>query len=225
MQAMANVKGGSRKERAQATRRRMMEAAYRVFSERGYAKTTMEAIAAEAGVAVQTLYFTFHTKAELLQAAFEHAVLGADDPTPPHLTEWYRKAVEEPRLDKAVALVVDGAVRIFERAAPLVLVAQADEDGRAAYEFNERLRADGYRDMLGFLADKQPLRKGLTLDRATDVMLGILGPQLFSLLTTDRGWTTAEYGAWAKGALVRELFSEAREPAPAKPTAPRRAGR
>ena len=59
----------TRRERAKATRRRIAEAALARFSGQGYAATTMDAIAHDAGVAVQTVYFTFHTKAELLIAA------------------------------------------------------------------------------------------------------------------------------------------------------------
>jgi AcrR family transcriptional regulator len=90
-----------------------------VFSARGYAKATMEAVAAEAGVAVQTVYFTFHTKAALLQAAYEFAVLGAER-TPPHLTAWWRAAEAAPDVVRAVAHIVDGSVALLERAAPLV---------------------------------------------------------------------------------------------------------
>jgi AcrR family transcriptional regulator len=45
----------------------MLDAAIACFTTSGYAGTTMAQIAEQAGVAVQTLYFTFHTKAELLQ--------------------------------------------------------------------------------------------------------------------------------------------------------------
>jgi len=54
----------------------MVEAAYRLTSTRGYMETTMAAIAAEVGVAVQTVYFTFHNKPALLRAAFEFAIKG-----------------------------------------------------------------------------------------------------------------------------------------------------
>src|SRR5215472_3214140 len=78
----------SRKERAAATRHRILDSALAAFSKQGYSATTMDAIAAGAGVAVQTVYFTFRTKAELLQAVFEHTVLGPDQ-TPPHLMPWW----------------------------------------------------------------------------------------------------------------------------------------
>lgn len=73
----------TRSERAQATRRRILDAAHRLFAERGYAGTRMADIATEAGVAVQTVYFTFHTKAELLDACVARGVMGGDEPRIP----------------------------------------------------------------------------------------------------------------------------------------------
>ena len=70
----------TRRDRARATRRRIAGAALAAFSANGYAATTMDAVARDAGVAVQTVYFTFHTKAELLVAAIELAGGAADDP-------------------------------------------------------------------------------------------------------------------------------------------------
>src|ERR1051325_4765243 len=92
---MALVKGQSRREKAAATRRRMLDAAYELFCRDGYRATTMEAIADRAGVAVQTLYFTFHTKDELFQAVHERTVLG-DENLPPRMQPWYLAAVAAP---------------------------------------------------------------------------------------------------------------------------------
>src|SRR5687767_15454664 len=72
-------RGSGHKQRALVTRRRMLRAAYELFCERGYAATTMNLIAERASVAVQTLYFTFHTKAAILEEAVGAAVLGFDD--------------------------------------------------------------------------------------------------------------------------------------------------
>ena len=70
--------GGTRREKAAATRERMLRAAIEVFAEEGYVGARMADIAARAGVAVQTVYFVFHTKPELLQACFDYAVLGPE---------------------------------------------------------------------------------------------------------------------------------------------------
>lgn len=183
----------------------MMEGAYRLFSERGYAKTTMDAIADEAGVAVQTLYFTFHTKVGLLQAAYEYAVLDLEG-VPPHLADWWRAAEAEPDLEKAVGHIVEGSLAIFERAAPLVWAVHGDEDARSAYKFNEELRVQGYAAIVAFLARKHPLRSRLSKSKARDIMLTILGPHVYFLLTRELGWSQRDFGRWAKAVILRELF-------------------
>src|SRR4051794_27459504 len=85
------VAPSSRAERAQATRTRILRAAYSLFAAHGYPAVTMAAVASRAGVAVQTLYFTFGTKAELLQHAYDYAVLGDGEALPPTEQPWYRE--------------------------------------------------------------------------------------------------------------------------------------
>src|SRR3954463_6887439 len=79
----SNVKAKSgrsrRSERAEQTRRRIVEAATALFDARGYAATTMEAIAERADVAVETVYSRFRTKANLLGAILEPAIVGVTD--------------------------------------------------------------------------------------------------------------------------------------------------
>src|SRR5580765_8218246 len=69
-----------RSERAEATRRRVVEAAGRLFVERGYRTTTIESIADAADVSVETIYKRFANKAGLLKAAREAAVADAPEP-------------------------------------------------------------------------------------------------------------------------------------------------
>ena len=195
----------TRKERAATTRRRMMSAACQVFSKRGYAATTMDAVATEAGVAVQTLYFTFHTKAELLQAAYEYAVLGPEQ-TPPHLSQWWREVELAHDIRTAVERLVEGTLPILERAAPLVWVVRADEDARATYEHNETLRRDGNEILVQRLAQKHPLRPGLSLNQARDILLAFTGPHQHQLFITEFGWHKEEFRDWVVHAVLRELF-------------------
>jgi AcrR family transcriptional regulator len=79
-------------------------AATRLFSERGYQATPMSQIAHAAGVAVQTLHFVFHTKAELLQEAFTTAVLGEAGPPPQQ--DWYRALEHEHDGRRLIASIV-----------------------------------------------------------------------------------------------------------------------
>jgi AcrR family transcriptional regulator len=200
----------SRRQRALATRLRITKAAGVLFCERGYTGTTMADIADAAGVAVQTVYFVFHTKSDVLNSTYDLAVLGEGDQTPPQAQEWYRRAVAEPNVATAVRAVVEGAGEIVRRVAPLDLAvrtaAASDPDAAQFLARNERLRLEGYREMVDFLATKSPLRAGLAAERATDVLLLLLGPAAYRTLVVDRGWSHAEWVAWSSEALTEQLF-------------------
>jgi AcrR family transcriptional regulator len=206
---MAGVKGRpaepSRKERARVTRQRMVQAAFRGFTEQGYAGTTMSSVAAEAGVAVQTLYFTFRTKGELLQAAYEYAVLGPEA-VAPQRSSWWQATQAEPDIVRAVHHLVTGTMTVLERAAPLVWAVLGDDDAREGYEFNEGLRRAGHEELVAILVRKHPLRPDVSLQRARDVLLVALGPQVFTQFTRDLGWSSSDVASWASRVILEQLF-------------------
>lgn len=212
----ATQTGQSGRRRARATRSRITKAAAELFAERGYTRTTMADIAAAAGVAVQTVYFVFHTKTEVLDSAYGLAVMGQDDPAVPQDQAWYRQALAEPDVSIAVQLVVDGLSEILRRVAPLDFAvrtaAAADPEASAFLTRNEGMRADGYREIVGLLSRKCPLRENLTDARATDLMLFLAGPGAYRALVLDRGWTHAEWVAWTSGALAQQLFERGGRP-------------
>jgi len=210
MNAVKPAASTRRRERAQATRLKITTAASALFRERGYAGTTMADVARAAGVAVQTVYFVFHTKTDLLKGVYELAVMGEDDPARPDMQDWYRQAVAEPDVAQAVRLVVEGTGEIVGRVAPLDLAVRAaaavDADAAGFLAWNEDYRAQGYREMVKFLYAKQPLRAGLTEAQATDVMLFLASPGAYRALVTERGWTHTQWVAWTSAVLAEQLF-------------------
>jgi AcrR family transcriptional regulator len=85
-----------RREQAAATRQAILEAAERLFSERGYIGTSVAEIAAEARVAVKTVYAVFGTKVEVLRALWNLRMRGDEEPVPMAERRWFREIVEEP---------------------------------------------------------------------------------------------------------------------------------
>src|SRR5918996_3926252 len=85
-----------RRQQAAATRREILEAARLLFERDGYAATTMAAIAAEAGVALKTVYLAFETKSGLLRALWNLLLRGDEEEIPVAQRSWYREVVEEP---------------------------------------------------------------------------------------------------------------------------------
>lgn len=186
----------TRKAKAAATRRRIIEAATAEFTASGYHGTPMASIARRAGVAVQTVYFVFHTKPELFAAALDAAVLGPEG-RPPMEQEWARDAVAGARDPQAaVESFIRGGAPILHRASALNAVAGAaaptDPELAEVYQSREQLRVDGYRDFVNGLA----LPAGANPERAADILITMLSPQFYLALRTERGWLHEEIVDW-----------------------------
>src|SRR5437868_3181359 len=93
-----------RREQAAATRLQILEAAERLFERQGYAATTMAAIAAEAGVALKTVYVVFETKRGVLRALWNLRLRGDEGDAPVADRPWYREVVQEPDPERQLRL-------------------------------------------------------------------------------------------------------------------------
>src|SRR5688572_16735900 len=93
-----------RQAQAEATRREILEAAMRLFERDGYAAATMTAIAAEAGVALKTVYVAFETKSGVLRALWNARLRGERSDVPVAQQRWYREVVDEPDPERQLRL-------------------------------------------------------------------------------------------------------------------------
>jgi AcrR family transcriptional regulator len=189
----------------------MIKAAYRRFSDQGYAATTMAQIADDAGVAVQTVYFAFHTKPALLSRAVDFAVLGEDEPLPPESQPWYRAMVAEPDLTEAIRDFVDGVGLLTQRVIPIERAARVAADGdpetKRVLDVHAGWRAEGFRGALEILRSKRDLAPGVSLERATDLLLLLVGTDAYAYLVDDRGWSHAEWVDWTAKVVADQLFA------------------
>ena len=188
----------AKRQRAQANRDAMVRAASDLFTSRGSSATTRVAVAWGADMSVQSVYFAFHTKANLLQAALDAA---APEPGP-------RLAEMDP--DRALTLLVDEACRALQTTGSLALAASGAGPGDpAAEEVRQRLekaRSRAAADLVSQLRGRRPLADGVTPRRVSDVVYGLLSPQLYALMVRDRGWTPKRYAGWAAEAIGRALW-------------------
>ncbi len=212
---MEPVKGSAspnarRRDGAKATQSRIVKAAYELFRDQGYAATTMAQVAQRAGVAVQTVYFGFHTKPALLSRAYDFAVLGEDEPQPPQSQAWYRAMEAEADIARALRSLVAGIASVEERVVPIAVAARiasdADPETRRVMEMHEQWRADGFRGILELLRAKAPLRPGVSMEEATDVLLLFLGNDAYRFLVHERRWTTDAWVDWTTAVLAEQLF-------------------
>jgi AcrR family transcriptional regulator len=198
----------SRRERADQTRARMIEAAYRLFMRDGYDATTMQAVADEAGVAVQTVYFTFRTKAGLLREVDTRAIPGGDQGL-----DWsqriYRQLAEERTATRLIAMWVTATAAVLKRITGFVAQVGAGLDMDAASVERRNLERDHWfqrlierLDMLG------ALKPDLTASRALDVARALVRIEAYQEMLQRWGWTEQEWIDWATCVLVRELLAE-----------------
>src|SRR5215211_9229079 len=189
-----------RREQAAATRREILAAAQRLFERDGYAATTMEAIAAEAGVALKTVYVAFETKSGLLRALWNHLLRGGQDDVPVGEQQWYRELVADPdaerqirmtaRNSRVVKVRIAGVLEVIRNAAPL---------DREIGGLWRRIQSDFHANqgvIVESLQAKRALRPGLSSERGTDILWTLNHPNLWQLLVDERGWTPEQYEAW-----------------------------
>ena len=190
----------SRAEAARQTRRRIVGAARELFVTRGYAHTTIDAVAEAAGVSRRTVFLSVGSKMELLKTAWDWGVVGDDEPVAmaerPHVLAM--QEVVDP--DLLVRLWVDQVLEVADRLAPLevVLNRAVDADAEAA-ELRARIdveRRAGARMFLTHLASVGGLRDDVTLDRAVDMCWILMNPLLQARLRTESGWTREAVEDW-----------------------------
>jgi AcrR family transcriptional regulator len=215
-----------RAEQARATRRAVVGAARDLFVELGWARTTIDAVAARAEVSRKTVFTSVGGKAALLKLALDWALVGDDEPVPmaerPVIAEMER--LTDPR--ELVARWSRFVAELEERAAPLAdvlrVAADVDPEAAALHAESERNRLGGATGFVTRLAAIDGLRPGLTTERAVAAALVLMDPAVYRTLVRQHRWTPAEYARWIERAAVAELLED---PSPPRGVTRRRAGR
>jgi AcrR family transcriptional regulator len=203
-----NARSSLRREQAAHTRRRILDAAVRVFDEHGFAGTRIEDIASEAGVAVPTVYKVFTNKANLLIGAVSQAMAG-DDAAPIDEQAWFTEQLDEPDPVRQLQLVARNARAMYERAGPLLNVLRAaaplDDDLAQAWHDIAGQRLDRSRRTAKSLAAKAAGRLRLSPDDTARTLLALTEPELFTSYTAGKR-APNQYQAWLADILSRSLL-------------------
>jgi AcrR family transcriptional regulator len=196
-----------RRARSQRTSSRVLAAAHELFVAQGYARTSMEAIAAAAGVSAQTIYNQFGTKCDLLAAVLDRAIVGDAAPVAVMKRSWFVVGDDESAAD-AIARFAAAGTSILARVAPLYDVMRSasalPEVGRLLADNRRRRRAD-QRHLVRSLAATGQLRRDLDAELAADVVYGLVNEDVFLLLTADCRWSRKRYVAWLTETLLEQL--------------------
>jgi AcrR family transcriptional regulator len=206
---MTRVKS-KRDEKARQTRRRILEAARELFVERGYGTTALQEIADRAGVAVQTIYFTFGNKRTVLKELADITIAGDDEPIATMDRQWFRDALAAGTADAQLRALVDGAREILGRMAVIAEVlrtaATIEAELAELWQQSTDPRFIVYETAAKTLVTKPDARDDVSAQHAADVLFGLLSPELYLLLVRDRGWSSERWGQWAYDALRPQLL-------------------
>jgi AcrR family transcriptional regulator len=196
-----------RREQAEGTRTRVLEAAAELFQERGFDGASIAAIAAGAGVSEETVYARFGTKRALLGELVAAAVRGRDTRPVPEQAAPRALAAASDQREQLRLFAADIVLRL-ERAAPLVaIVAGASRSDTDLSELYERLHRDRLRNLGGLvdaLAANGPLRLGR--DAAVETVWALTSPELHQLLVRRLGWDRSRYSDWLAESLAAVLL-------------------
>lgn len=196
-----------RQAQARQTRLQIAEAARVLFLERGYAGTSIEAIAEQANVAPETIYATLKNKRNVLSFLFDISI-GGDDEDVRLLDRPDPQAVlNETDQHRQLTLFARDITKILHRAAPIFEILRiAAKTEPEIGELVQRLLRERMANMnmvVKKVAANGPLREGLNRTGATELMWAMTSPELYLLLSRDRGWSDEEYTRWLTDTLIR----------------------
>ena len=197
-----------RRERARQARDQIVGVAEELFLSRGYAATTVAAIAAQAQVSVETIYKGFGGKPGLVRAIIEKGLAGRGPVPAEQRSDRIRDNEPDPR--RILAAWGEFAAEIAPRTAPILLLARdaaaADPELAALLDEVSAARLARMTVNARGLHEAGHLRPGLTVAEAADIMWAYSAAEFYELLVLRRGWSPGQHGRFVAQAMIAALL-------------------
>ena len=188
----------------------VVAAAARLFAAKGYLATSIEDIAAEAGVARPTVFTAVGPKPVILRQVVDQALAGDAEAIPVNERGWWREAIDEPDAGASIRHMARTMTAIGQRIALIARALEAaagvDPDAAEVWERYQRQRRQGLREFAESLIAKQAAAR-CDVDTMTDT-LWALQPAAYLRLVVDGGWSRKKYEAWLADLLTRLFLDE-----------------
>jgi AcrR family transcriptional regulator len=199
-----------RAEQALQTRKAIVTAASRLFTSRGYGSTTVDAVAAEAGVSRKTVFTAVGGKLDLLKTALDWAVAGDDQPLAladrQAVTELLELTDPESLLAGWVRVLVDIDDRVGPLLRALEVAAAIDDEAQVIADESQQQRLAGARIIVRRLVDLGALKPGLSRNHAVDIAWLASDAVLYDRLVRARNWSSGRFAKWLAGGLIDQLI-------------------
>jgi AcrR family transcriptional regulator len=206
--------GTSRRKSADKTVRSILDAARKLFLQRGYIATTMPAIAQAAGIALDTVYAAVGRKPKLLGLLIEGAISGTEEPIPAEQRLYVRAIRAETDAVKKLRIYAAALCSIHPRLAPMLRILQMavplDAELAALWrEISDRRASNMLLFAEDLLATGQ-VRADLSAQQIADIVWSTGSPEFYLLLVGERGWGIEAFEHWLRDTWVRLLLRDPR---------------
>jgi AcrR family transcriptional regulator len=200
-----------REEAAQATRAAILDAAERLYVERGFGQTKLTDVAAAADVSLATVKVAFGTKRALLEEVLRARLVDDTDGRPLTRRDSWQEMLAAPSPDLVIERFVELSADLHQRSAELIeAVAKAGAADPELAEISRRGNQRRHADMsqvIDALEAQGALRPDLDRAAASDIVWALMAPSLYLQLTADRGWSKEAWGEFVTGALRSALLA------------------
>jgi AcrR family transcriptional regulator len=197
-----------RRERARQTHEALLDAALARFLETGFAATTVDSIADDAGVSAATVFKSYGGKPGLVRALCERALRGAGPTPAEQRSDALKRAESDPRR------LIEGwgrlTAEVLPRVAPILLLlrdaAGVDPLAAALHDELDRNRLKRMALNARHLVTAGHVRPGLGLAATRDVLWLYSSPEIYDLLVRRRRWSVARYSQFVGDAMIAALL-------------------
>src|SRR6266511_3452720 len=202
-----------RQAQARATRAEVVDAGLRLFVQRGYAATTVQAIADAARTAPATVYRLFGSKRGVLAAVLDISFVGHDEPIAFGDCPEVRAALDEPDPRRLLEGFARLCRQLLDRSAPVQHVlreaAAVDPEAAEVLALVNAQRLEGQSRIARALAARHAFADGIAERDAADITYTLMSPQVHRIFTVERGWSAERYQRWLVSALCAVLLPPA----------------
>lgn len=201
------MSSSSRTRQPAVTRQRICAAAKELFLTRGYDQTTITQIAKSAGVAQQTVYFVYGSKAAVLAAVLDVEIVGDTGAVPLLERPQVKRLTKVTEARRLLHQIVRVATDITERLAPLYEIVRGGTTDPAIGELLDRHEAQRWQSLHHMTAMLEgELAPGLSIENATDCLYSLLSHEVFWLLVHRRGWSATRWRQHVTAVAERQLL-------------------
>lgn len=178
--------------------------------ERGYAATSIDAIAEAAGVGRATVFTSVGGKAALIKAAYDVAVVGDDEPIPLPQRPWAQHVRQGSTQQERITRYAEMVTVVDGRYAPIYEAfrgaASTDPEVRELWNDIRAERRVGAGNVVRMIGDLGPLREGMDPSTAADIVWVLIDPGLYHQLVLEQGWSPANFGRWLGETMQHQLL-------------------